>query len=107
MRQGSDQVGCVEGSCAQAAYFGALDKHRAACAGAIVPQQNRTAARQRANTLHKAPPVELDTALVVEGAAEAPRLVVLEPATEGGENQRGEEEEEGERKMRRIERHRC
>jgi hypothetical protein len=32
---------------------------------------------------------------------------VLEPATEGGENQRGEEEEEGERKMRRIERHRC
>jgi hypothetical protein len=87
MRQGSDLVGCVEGSGAHAAYVGALDIHRAACAGAIVPQQNRTAARQRANTLHKAPPVELDAAVIVEGAAEVPRRVVLKPATE--ESERG------------------
>ena len=45
-----------------------------------MPQQNRATARQRLDALHKARPVELAAAVVVEGAAKAPRGVVLEPA---------------------------
>ena len=87
LREGTDRVVFAECLGADAAHVGALDIHSAARAGAIMTQQNRATARQRLDALHKARLVELAAAVVVEGAAKAPRGVVLEPAYEGGENQ--------------------
>ena len=86
LRQGPNFVVGVKGLGA-GANVGALHIHRSACAGAIVPQQNRAAARTGANAMHKARRVELGTTVVIEGSAEAVRGVVLEPAIEGGETQ--------------------
>ena len=94
LREGADRVVFAECLGADAAHVGALDIHCAARAGAIMPQQNRATARQRLDALHKTRLVELAAAVVVEGAAKAPRGVVLEPAYEGGENQNQTESRE-------------
>jgi hypothetical protein len=88
-------VGRVKGLGAGAAHVGALDIHCATCAGAIIPQQNRAAARQRANALHEARLVELVAAVIVEGAPEYACCVVFEPAHQ--EEEKKEEERERER----------
>ena len=84
LRMCANLVGRVKGLGAGAAHVGALDIHCATCAGAIIPQQNRAAARQRANALHEARLVELAAAVIVEGAPEYAGCVVLEPAHGGG-----------------------
>jgi hypothetical protein len=84
LRMCANLVGRVQGLGAGAAHVGALDIHCATCAGAIIPQQNRAAARQRANALHEARLVELAAAVIVEGAPEYAGCVVLEPAHGGG-----------------------
>jgi len=99
LRMCANLVGRVKGLGAGAAHVGALDIHCATCAGAIIPQQNRAAARQRANALHEARLVELAAAVIVEGAPEYAGCVVLEPA-----RQEEEEEEEREREKERKKR---
>ena len=49
------------------------------------------AARQRANSLHKARIVELVAAVIVDGSAEFPRGVVLEPGYREGGREGGNE----------------
>ena len=98
IRMCANLVGRVKGLGAGAAHVGALDIHCATCAGAIIPQQNRAAARQRANALHEARLVELAAAVIVEGAPEYAGCIVLEPARQEEEEEEEEREREKERK---------